>query len=255
MRIDLSTSSAQELDRAIQRLADASGEVVKDTLTKQARLLCVDFALNTRPLEKGKGGKEKAEENIKNKILSIYVPVGVGFEILETHKVGYGAAFLRMIKAGNTGQAALYLSKYSRKNFTVGMFDGGTLHKEQAFKGRTSKRMIVLNFDSAVKKYIKTIIKRVGYAKGGFATAARELGGTRGIPGFASRHTSAPGKGTVEGNGKTLIVTIENGVKYARLALTPEKEEKALDFRKRQIESVLGRMMTSRARSVSSSLR
>lgn len=241
MTIDLTSASANELNKAIQRMADASGETVKDTLTKHARLLCVDFAANTRPLEKGKGGKQKGEDNIKKKILSIYVSKAVAWELLETHKKGYGGTFYAMIKKGDLAQAAQFLKKYSRKSFEVGNFDGGALHRQLAFKGRTTKRMVVLDFPE-VNRYVALIQKRVGYAKGGFASAARQLGGTRGIPGFATRHP-APGQGRVEGDGKSLTVTVENRVKYARLALTPEKEAAALDFRRRQIDTVLTVMM------------
>ena len=253
MNIDFSTKSAADLDRAIQKLADASGEVVKDTLTKQARLLCVDFAANTRPLEKGATAKKKGEENIEKRIMGIYLPVGVAYEILETHKKGYGAAFLSMVKKGQLSEAAGYLSRYSRKKFEVGNFDGGKLHKEQAFKGRTTRRMVVLDFPS-VKRYMAEVKRHVGYAKGGFATAARHLGGTRGIPGFASRQP-APGRGSVEGDGRMLIVTVENDVKYIREALPKDREANALDFRRKQIESVLKRMMDRKIQGISSSLK
>lgn len=253
MSVKLSPASQREMDRAVQRLADAAGSTIKETLTSQARLLCVDFAANTRPLENGVAGKKKVEENIEKRIFSIYVPVGVAFEMLETHKKGYGAAFLRMLKAGKTAEAAGYLSKYSRKKFEIGSFDGGTLHRQQAFNGRTTKRMVVTDFP-AVKKYAATVKKRVGFAKGGFAAAARQLGGTRGIPGYASRQP-APGTGSVTGDGKSITVTLVNGVKYARLALTPEKETQALNFRKRQIDAVLKRMMDRKSSGVSRSLK
>lgn len=239
--MDLTSASAQALNQAIQKLADEAQKEIKETLTKQARLLCVDFALNTRPLEKGSGGKKKGEANIEAKILSIYVPIGAAWSLLEAHKAGYGGAFISMVKKGKNSEAAAFLSKYSRKKFEVGPFDGGKLHRDQMFQGRTKNRMVVTDFDKTVPKYVKLVQKRVGYAKGGFAAAARDLGGTRGIPGFASRHSS-PGKGSVTGDGKSLTVNIENGVKYARMALEPAKESQALDYRKRQIEAVLKRM-------------
>lgn len=254
--MNLSSASAKDLDKTIQELAFVTGREIKTELTAQMRLLCVDFAINTRPLEKGEAGKAKGESNIEAKVFAIYWPIGAAWSLLEAHKAGYGKAFVRMIKEGKYSDAAGFLSKYSRKKFEVGNFDGGRLHKDQAFqKGRVKNRMVVIDFNSTVPKYLKSVKKRVGYAKAGFATAARQLGGTRGIPGYASRHKSAPGTGSVTGDGHKLTVVITNGVKYAREALQPDKEKQALGFRKRQIDKVMKRIVSRRRKTASRSIK
>jgi hypothetical protein len=237
-------SSENELKAAIQKLADASKKPIEQELKKQMRLFAVDLAANTNPAGAGDAAKAKGDENISKRIKSIYYDLGVGYEILEMHKEGYGAAFLSMVKKRKFSEAAGFLSKFSRKKFTIGRFDGGKLHRDQRFsRGRVKNRMIVLNF-KAVEAYIKKVQRTVGFAKGGFAAAARQLGGPRGIPGFASRQ-KAPGTGAVTGAGNTLSVTMTNGVRHIRLALTAAGEAKAMDFRRRQIEKVL-RDMTNR---------
>ena len=96
--------------------------------------------------------------------------------------------------------------------------------------------------------------KLVGYAKGGFATAARQLGGVRGIPGFATRQ-NAPGTGTVTGDGKTLTVTMINGVKYIEEALDAHGEARAITHRQRAATLVLKRMADRKFKSASRSLK
>jgi len=83
--------------------------------------------------------------------------------------------------------------------------------------------------------------KLVGFAKGGFATAAKQLGGVRGIPQFATRHKS-PGAGRIVENGDKLSVEMTNNVRYIRQALKPADESIALGHRTKMVGAVLQRI-------------
>lgn len=241
------------MDRAIQKLADASGSTVKEVLPSQMRLFATDLAMNTKPIGKDSGGQKKGQAEVEKRILSIYMTVGAAVEALRKSDEKSAHALIRMIRQKKFSEAGGMLSRLLGGSISVGPFDGGELHKSQAFSRRISKRRVVTDFPK-VNAYIREKKKLVGYAKGGFATAARQLGGVRGIPGYATRQNS-PGAGSVSGDGKTLTVTMTNDVRHIREALDAGGEARATAFRTKQINSVLERMMTRKSKSVSRSLK
>ena len=98
-----------------------------------------------------------------------------------------------------------------------------------------------------VNAYIKRTQKKVGFAKGGFATAAKQLGGARGIANFATKQ-KAPGKGFVSGANKELKVTMINDVSYLREPLKAGDESKAIRNRIKMIDKVLKRIQDRKIR-------
>lgn len=246
MSLELSADSVRKLDESIQRLADAAGETVKSVLPAQMRLFAKDLAFNTEPVGDSAGAqKKKGEDAVESKIRSIYITIGEAVNLLKDSNPKLVFPFERALKKKNFPQCAALLMQISgRKNsYSVGPFDGGLLHKSQRFKKRVRNQLVVTN-ENAIKQYITKTKKSVGFAKGGFASAARDLGGVRDIPQFATRHKGAQGSGAVDGDGKTLSVVMTNGVKYIRQALDSSKENKALEFRKKSIDLVLERMAT-----------
>lgn len=130
-------------------------------------------------------------------------------------------------------------------NISVGAFDGGKLHKEQSEQKNVSRRLLVAGY-SRVEAYANKTARMSGFAKGGFATAARQLGGVRGIPGWATRQ-KAPGTGTVTGDGKTLTVTMTNSVNYLGAgALKKGDESIAVSNRQKNVTILLDRIQTNK---------
>jgi hypothetical protein len=241
MKVELDSIDDRRMNKAIQDLADASGTVAKDTLTKQSRLFCVDLAYNTRPIGKTAASGKKLKEAINGKVDFVYPSVGVAVSILKKADEKAARFFQRCIRKKNFTQAAAIMARYDGSvRWSVGPFDGGDLHRKERFKRRVGQRRIVTN-KARVTEYKRARMAVAGFAKGGFATAARQLGGTRGIPGYATRQKT-PGVGVVVGDGKNLTVSITNKARHIREALSQSGEERAIDHRIKSIRAVLKRM-------------
>lgn len=246
MSVTLRFSDISELDSSIQKLADAAGSTVSEVLPAQMRLFAADLAYNTRPIGNEKGDDESGKKKIATRVGAVYKPVGKAVEWLSKINEGIANSFIRYVNKKQFTKAADILNRNtsSQYQYEVGMFDGGKLHREQARVKRATKCLIVINYDK-VGKYLEKSQKLVGFAKGGFATAARQLGGVRGIPGFATRQ-NAPGSGIVSGDGKTLTVTMTNDVRYIEDALDEQGESRAINNRKRAIDLRINHMMRAK---------
>lgn len=251
--VTLRFSSMSELDSAVQKLADAAGETVKEVLPAQMRLFAADLAFNTRPIGKTSAAQKDGQEHVERRILTVYPSVGMMADMLALKEERLKNAFIALIKKKKFTQAARLLNDLFASNYEVGEFDGGTLHKDQQFTRKVNKRLVVINY-SKVTQYVREKKKLVGFAKGGFAAAARQLGGVRGIPGFATRQ-NAPGTGRVDGDGKALSVTMTNDVRYIEDALDAHGESRAIAHREKMITSVIKRMMDRKTKSASRSLK
>lgn len=253
MNVEFDQQSDREMNRAIQRLTDAAGKTAKEVLVSQSRLFCADLAYNTRPIGKAASLGQDMKRRIAERIDFIYLPVGAAVNMLKDKNEALAVVFQKAIRRRNYAQASALMNKTFADSWTVGEFDGGDLHREQRFKRRVRRRMVVVN-KGRITEYKRQEVKQAGFAKGGFATAARQLGGVRGIPGFATRQT-APGHGSVTGDKRALTVTISNSVRYLRKALDQSAEDRAIRHRVRAINSVLKRMATRRFKSASRSLK
>lgn len=249
----LSPESAAELNRAVQKLADAAGKVARDSIVPQARLFCADLAYNTKPIGKTAASGQRLKKEIENRIDSTYVSVGAAVNMLKGKSESLARAFQRAIRKRDYAEAAKWMNQVFSSQWSVGAFDGGRLHKEQRFSKKVSKRMVIVD-KGALTAYKREKVKLAGFAKGGFATAARQLGGVRGIPGFATRQNS-PGRGTVSEAGGNLTVTITNNVRHIREALDAGGEARAVAFRQRAVTKVIERMATRRFKASSRSIK
>ena len=251
--VTLRFSDISELDSSIQKLADAAGTTAREVLPAQMRLFAADLAFNTRPIGKTAAAQKDGQKKVEDRIRWVYASVGMMADLLGQKEERLKKAFIARIKKREYAGAARMLNDIFPSSYTIGEFDGGELHKKQQFSRRVEKRLVVINYPK-VEAYIREKKKLVGFAKGGFAAAARQLGGVRGIPGFATRQ-NAPGAGSVTGDGKTLTVTMTNGVKYIEDALDAHGEARAIEHRQKAVTSVIKRMMDRKMRQASRSLK
>lgn len=247
--VTLRFSDISELDSAVSQLAAASSKTVREVLPAQMRLLAADLAFNTRPIGNTAAAQRAGQDRVVKRISSIYKSVGTMAELLGDKEDRLKKAFISMIKKRDYIRAAKLIGDLLGYRITVGEFDGGDLHKKQQFTKHVTERMVVVNYTKVVQ-YTRAKLKLVGFAKGGFATAARELGGVRGIPGFATRQAS-PGSGSVTGDDRNLTVTMTNDVRYIAEALDAHGEDRAIEHRKQAVDSVIQRIMDRKLKSAS----
>lgn len=256
--VELDGYSFRELSRVVQRLAQVAGKTALETMVSQARLFCTDLVFCTRPLGgKGKDVKAEHEKKISARVNECYWTIGKAVEEMRAAgELGKSRAFQRFIRQKNFNAAAGVANEALKMpyRFEVGPFDGGTIHKAERFK-KNVRQVLICTEKAAITRYMKQEIKQSGFAKAGYATAARDLGGTRGIPGFVTRHRNAPGKGRAMQSGDDLTVEIENSVPYAEKALDYGWMNTALDVRKSKIEKLIRRILDNRAKQISPSLK
>lgn len=255
MNVKLTHSSSVELNRAIQRLMDLSNKTVFDVLKQQGRLLCVDFARITRPLGATAQTGRDHKERIKAKIEDVYWTVGKTVEVLRKEKGDeYAKGLQRMIRQKKYTEAGAMLTRVlGDSRWRVGDFDNGKLHKQQAFRKRIHERLVVLEKGS-LTKYRMQKQKLAGFAKSGFANAAKHLGGTRGIPGFASKQRG-PGRGQVRKSKKGVTLTIENRVKHINIAFDKKQEQMAINNRAESAKKLIQRIAKNKMRKASRSIK
>ena len=237
------------LNTGLNKLAEQSGKTMKEVLPAQMRLLAVDLAYVTTPKGKSKSDNIRNMKKVAQRISEVYPSVAFIVYMVAQQNKGAGGRLAMLLRTNKKAKAQAIIDKYiSRLKITIGTFDGGKLHKAQSESKHVRRRLLVLR-PGGVNAYIKRKQKLVGFAKGGFASAARQLGGIRGIPGFASRKAmKAPGRGIISGSGKTLTVTMINEVDYLRPALKKGDEGVAIAFRAKMIDDVLQRIQDRKIR-------
>lgn len=254
--IELSPRDATRLNTEINRLAEQTGQTLRQVLPAQMRLLATDFSYVTREKGDQKSDKGVAENRVAIVIGAVYPSVGWVVNRLKRVNGDIADGFVAAWNKRKWQNAQAILDKnLPRLRITIGKFDGGALHEKERWKKRVTHRLLVTGSYNSVGVYMRKIQKRIGFAKAGFAAAARDLGGTRGIPGWVTRHKGSPGSGRVTGDGKTLQVTMTNNVKYIRKAFKTVDESAALKFRADQVTSVLQRIQDRKVKAAMRKMR
>ena len=231
----------RRLNDALNLMARETKKTLRDVLPAQMRLLATDLATVTRPKGKSQSDRESSESKITMKVREVYPHPGYIVNILNKIDDGLGKRFAGLLKRRKYAEAKRITDKHlPGMRLDVGVFDFGQLHKSMRWKKRVTHRLVVSDY-SKVQAYIRQVKKNVGFAKGGFATAAKQLGGVRGIPQFATRH-KAPGSGRIIESGDKLSVEMTNNVRHIRQALKPADESMALSHRTTMVGAVLKRI-------------
>jgi hypothetical protein len=95
------------------------------------------------------------------------------------------------------------------------------------------------------------LIQKVGFAKGGWATCAAQLGGTRGIPAWVTRHKT-PGTVIDETESENPKITIRNDVNYTSKVLSDSNVQGALRDREAKLTARIERILRSKFKGLSS---
>jgi hypothetical protein len=239
--IDANSSDMRRLNSALNELARETKKTLKDVLPAQMRLLASDLAFVTRPKGRAQADKQATENALMWKIADVYPHPGRIVNQLNVIANGLGGRFANLLRRRKFSECKAITDKHlPGMRLSVGVFDFGQLHESMRWKRNVTHRLVVADYPK-VNAYFRKEMKQVGFAKGGFATGARQLGGVRGIPQFASRH-KAPGSGRVIESGDKLSVILTNDVDYLPHALQGSAENAAVNHRARQVGNVLKRI-------------
>jgi hypothetical protein len=239
--MSISATVTEDATETIQRLALDLKLDIAVVLKRLGRLEAVSFARSTQPYTRGddfasslKDGQGAVERDIRRLFKtggSVYAeikasgdkPLADGF---------YSQYQIGKIKGKKGAEALMQKSSTKFKTLRIERKVNTDLHKQSRDgRGRVARNRLpkqVLVADKSLETYIAKRQKMVGLAKSGWASAAREMGGARGIPSWAKRWTNTGSATDKTGSGNMQSVIIESKVKYASQALPAGEEEQAL---------------------------
>lgn len=229
-RADFSRTRAK-----LQRAKGAVKMTLGGELTRAARLVAVQLAHSTVPFGLDERAHQLGMNATARDIRLCYATLGDVYAAFPDESKA--KAFYALVKRGLIARAQAVVDDYCPKfkGTPIGHFDLFLHQGRRNKRGRISKNQKPLQIvvDSRpLKKYIKAEVALVGWGKAGWASAARTLGGIRGISArWVTRH-KAPGASFNNferaTSSETPFITIVNGVSYAHLILTPAAKAEAV---------------------------
>lgn len=233
------------------------GKTVPECVRINARLVAVELARRTQPF----GNEQKPGENaVQNDIRKVFrLPIELhqrmASERLQKQiRKQVAAADWAAVRA--TMVAAHWATDF---NFLSGQSEMKPVHQGYRDKrGRVRKkdRHIFAAASGDVSAYIEAAKVRVGISKAGWAACAKQLktgagAGTRGIPGWVTRHLAKRSNGEVRDNTGNQVhphVFLTNTVPWVDQVLSPSQQLEALAIvggkMKRQMETILKKRQT-----------
>lgn len=239
----------------LKRYALAKKISFAKAIKQQGRLVAVNLAFQTQPL--GDGGKAKAqgEGSARRDIDRVYKSGKQTTGVIKKSGTSNGKtstqnaeqagrAFARYVLKGQNDAATTILQRLNipkYHNTIVKPMDAGSAHKASRYGAR---RVVPKNTfikvsvprEAQIDSYVKQITHRVGIAKAGWADCAKQLGGSRGIPQWVTRHAGKRAKGSVVDNSEASAgeqyVTMTNQVPWIDKCLNAGQIQRALDIQK-----------------------
>jgi hypothetical protein len=259
-----------EMDRELRkfsdslyRLADETNRDFGDVVRQNARLVAVNFAFQTQPFGDGDKARQQGIEAVRRDISNVYrTPEIIFTQIQKQMKNGKGGpaqadraarAFYGAVMKGNSAIAQQILRSLNifDSGAAIGKFDKGAAHQQRRNRrGRVGSRrasLIVTN-PKQLAAYVRKIENRVGFGKSGWAAAARDLGSTRGIPGWVTRKRGPGGARDQTRSTNNPHVVIHNDVTYIDQILTASQMAEALRIQREKMVKMIEIVIEKNAR-------
>jgi hypothetical protein len=221
-------TGGDEVMASIRRFAEITGASLADEIIRTARLVAVSVATSTQPYGKDKGVKDQAERRVSRDIRRVFATPSSVFGMLDKKGDQLAAGqFWSAWKARDEARMKEIMDRESL-GLTILRAPQKSLHQSRRNnRGQVSTGvpLHLVTDQAALQKYIVQRQRMVGFAKSGWAAAADECGGHRGIPQWASsRHKGrAPGGATITRDTVHPQVVLFNSVSYIRDVCPPEQ--------------------------------
>lgn len=216
---------AEDVMRSVERFSQIAGRSLEEEIIAIGRLVAVSLAVSTQPYGKGKDARDRGQQRVETDIRKVFrTPSNVYQSLLEDDP-SEARKFWRAITEGKIS----WIEKILRDNaidLEVGPSPVPSYHdsargRNGRVKGRA--RMMVTR-QQELNRYIKKRQKMVGFAKSGWALAADDCGGHRGIPAWASsRHPGSHGHAIIRRDVIRPSILLVNSVRYVDEIL-PQRE-------------------------------
>ncbi len=245
MKINASLQGDKEYQEKLRAYFRETGKEMSTGLRQEARLMAVSLAAETQPFGKGADARGKGQGAVARDVRRLFAtPEEAYGAVLSQDGAGLANEFYVLTSQGKTADAEHLLRNKSSSPMR-GLPVATKLDPEIHAANRTSKGRVNRGFKQIVldaksrDRYIKAKQRMVGFAKSGWATCARALGGTRGIPGWVSRNK---GPGNVSDNSSAASnpsVTIKNEVSYIDQTLSAAGVANAFQVGRNRVEKMM----------------
>jgi hypothetical protein len=221
-------TGAEQVMASIHRFAEITGASLAEEIIRTARLVAVSVAHSTQPYGKDKATKDTAERRVSRDIRRVFATPFSVYSELERKADSFSAGqFWAAWKSRDEARMKEIMDRESL-GLTIIRAPQKSIHQQRRnSRGQVSSGvpMHMITDPRALDRYIKDRQRRVGFAKSGWAAAADECGGHRGIPQWASsRHKGrAPGGATISRDTAKPMVILHNNVSYIRQVCPPEQ--------------------------------
>lgn len=238
------------LENKIVRLAAYTHKSVGEVMRREGRLLGVQLSRYTQPFGFDDKAKESGENAIKRDVLRVFYVLPDNLTLNPTPiKSGEYAGWLKLF---TTKTGTVFAVK--QENFRIRDSNQTLYRHHQEMRGRDGTvprnrglvneqpRFTAINAwvitQTQYQNYLPFIQKESGFSKGGWATAISKLGtsgkkhssgGTRGIPGWVTRHKGkAPGEAIDKTSDAHPTLTLRNLINYTSQVLSNSGQQGAV---------------------------
>jgi hypothetical protein len=205
--------------RLLRRYPEKVGRTLESLVKQEARGLAVELARNTRPFGFSDTAKQRGEKAVVGDINKVFTVPSAAYEKTRAADPAAADRFWANIQNRRFSRAeqALRSSNSPWKNLPVGRLDPKLHQQSRTGRHGNVRRKVpaqVVTSPKALDSYVAKIQKRVGFAKGSWLNAAKNIGGkVRGAAQWVTRHKQAPGTATVR-TGDKPAVTLVNRLDY-----------------------------------------
>lgn len=241
-----------DVARIIADYCAATGKTMEQEIIATARLVAVSLATSTQPYGSGASARADGEARVSKDISKVFrTPSSIFAEIKEDDPAS-ASKFWSAFKRADVGDMRSIMTAASI-DLEISATPRKELHEgARNTRGRvTGRAKQLVTQPGALAAYIKQRQKKVGFAKAGWAAAADDCGGHRGIPAWASgRHRTAPGMAVITRDAVHPRVVIKNNVDYIDQVLPPREIEGAVSIAYQKLIKRI-KIITSKTRRIS----
>ncbi|MEQ1861895.1 MAG: hypothetical protein ABMA13_18405 [Chthoniobacteraceae bacterium] len=215
------TLNSEGIDALFMDLAQLTGKKPGRLVRERSGAVARYFAEATYPRGKDLAAKQEGQAAVWRDVGSVYIgPSSTYKYLVNEHGRKVAGAFYAKLKNGDLAGARAMLQKLglSAGRLSLMEWDDGALHRKMRnSRGRVNRgvKPVIVSDAKSLKAYFKKIVKRVGWAKSGWITAARAIPGAKigALPVWMKQ--PAPGRGIDRTQGADdPHVALFNDVKY-----------------------------------------
>jgi hypothetical protein len=212
-------NGAANLNHALDSLPrKINGELPRIVKT-EARGMAVQLAIATRPTGITEKAHKRGKANVAKDIGKVFASPAEAFEVIQKTDPDAAERFWANVKNRRfaRAQTALQKSNSAWNRLTVGRLNRSLHSSSKNSEGLVQIKtpLQVVTSADARENYIRQIQKRVGFAKGVWANAAKSLGGqVRNLAQWITRHKQSPGSSKFERIGGRTSASLKSTLDY-----------------------------------------